>query len=170
MLMAKTTLWVISEMKRMRKLNRKTRHLRVESLESRQLMAADVQYWVRNGTLGIEGTSGRDVVEVNLTNTGPILKVAGRPTVQIKGAFTNIVANLGEGSDGFTIQGQNRPLSNVTINMGSGSKESMYLNQLRLSNLSIDADQAVGTGVTVASVSVTGLAKVNFGAGAETIT
>ncbi len=61
----------------MRNLNRKTRSLRVESLESRQLMVADVQYWVRNGTLGIEGTSGRDVVEVNLVQSGPILKVAG---------------------------------------------------------------------------------------------
>jgi hypothetical protein len=150
----------------MRNRNRKTRQLRVESLESRQLMAADVQYWVRSGTLGIEGTSGRDIVEVNFAQGSPILKVAGRPTIQIQGSFTSIVANMGAGTDSFTIQGQNRALNNVTINMGSGSSEAIFLNQLRLSNLSIDANLAVGTGVKLASVTVVGKASVNFGDGA----
>lgn len=153
------------------KAHRKNRSLKVESLESRELMAANVTASISGGVLEVRGTNGNDSVNVLVLSNNLTRVVSGNRMI-FETATTNyhsINANMLDGQDRLTISAlRNNQLSNVSVNMGRGSTEYANIQVGSTRNLNVNAVQSVGTQVAL-TANVVDQAIVDFGndAGAD---
>lgn len=161
-------------MKAKSKSNRKCRSLKMESLENRELMAANV--FLANRTLTINGTDGNDKVEVSsnrIHNRGALSlevkvndKVLATP---LASSVDSIFANLGKGNDFFTFKKSaevNRPnLVGLTINLGEGRQELVAISGVNVSNLAVNAQGSTHTEVRIEQSNISNLANVQLGNG-----
>lgn len=132
-----------------------TRALNLESLEKRELMAADFS----NGVLTLRGTSGNDTFA--LWNDGDKLVIAHNnqppsyPQIPIRQIRT-INANLGAGRDELAINqngwiNDHWNLNSLNVNFGSGGngggRESVIFQGQSVRNVNIRGSSTQGTGV-----------------------
>ncbi|MEM7317109.1 MAG: hypothetical protein AAF497_28580 [Planctomycetota bacterium] len=114
--------------------NRIQRHLKLESLEDKCLLAGDVTVSVVEGNLRIEGDAADNGVAITSGDTADSYIVAGLPSddgtpttingaterVEVTGVTGNMRIGLGEGNDGLRMFNAN-VRGNVGINMGVGN-------------------------------------------------
>jgi len=109
-------------------------------LESRALLSASAA--LKNNVLTITGTPGGDNILVQ--NYGAYTRVVANgqtinttPTSAVK----QIVVNTGSGSDALTIAHGWAQFDRITINMGTGNNERLYLSTNLVKNLVVDGSQ-----------------------------
>jgi hypothetical protein len=151
---------------------RKVRTLKLESLESRDLMAANLSANLSGGTLRVTGTEGAEFVRVvqignnvavyNGHNTrSPLL--SPRPISQLN----NLQIQLNGGNDRVEVNLQ-KALDSIFIDMGRGSNESIDLKAQSVRNLNVTATQSLNTRANL-SANVSGVANLQFGDGQDTL-
>jgi len=142
---------------------------RIEQLEGRTMMAADVTATLSNGILSIAGTDRSDNVSVGIDSRGAMF--VATPSKGTLASFDpssvrGISASLGNGTDRININLPSRSLNAVAVNMGNGSAEACRVCVGSIGNLSVDAKAAVGTSVLVTNTVIMNQAWVDFGNGA----
>jgi hypothetical protein len=134
----------------MSKKNRKTRALKVESLENRELMAANVTAGLAGSTLVIEGTEGADNVAVVAMNSGiTTVRSNGRLIYQTNsGSFNAISAKMLNGNDTLQVLAMpHRGLSSVQVDMGRGNLERVNLDLGFSRSVNVNTTNSVGAKV-----------------------
>jgi hypothetical protein len=152
--------------------SRQVRGLKMESLENREFMAADISANLSGGTLRISGTDNGEFVRVvqvgsniavyNGYNTrSPIL--SPRPVSQVN----NIQIQMKGGNDTVELKVA-KALDSIFIDMGKGSNERIFGSAQAVRNLTVAATQSLNTSANL-SANVTGVANFQFGAGQDTL-
>ncbi len=149
------------------------RRLKVETLEKRQLMAADlaflqaeetlpqlravsVSFNSANGMLSIKGTPGNDDVKIRDEGLNSRVVVSDRVVATFRtDSIKSINANLGEGNDYFEMPGANgMNLKSVDVYMGSGAGEKAIIQAKSIGGIRIDARRSIGTTVRLSNTAV----------------
>lgn len=154
-------------MQTQKNLRKKHRPLRVESLEQRELMAANVTASLSNGVLNIEGTNGNDTVSAYVSSSGKTvvqnLTPSGfRVIFESTSKPHTINAKMLDGRDKINLTGFPGTLNSVNVDMGRGNSESVYLGFSYTKRLNINAVKSVSTKVHLART-VVDQAIVDFG-------
>ena len=137
----------------------------MESLEKRELMAANVTANVSSGVLNIQGTNGSDHVQVLVLANNWTRVISGNRTIfeTPTSSYSSMNANMLNGQDRLHINAlRNNQLTNVNVNMGGGSSEYVKIEVNATRNLNVNAVQSVGTHV-VLTANVIDQAIVDFG-------
>ncbi|MFN7736673.1 MAG: hypothetical protein ACK5O8_11180 [Pirellula sp.] len=145
--------------------NRKTRALRVENLENRELMAADfASAGIQGNTLVVNGTNNRD--DVQIFQVSPtIIQVRNQGKVVgdfSNSAISNIQVNLNAGNDRLRISLDQKSLDQIYINMGSGTYDVADLRFGNANQLVTDAKASLGSVVHMRGT-INVKASVDFG-------
>jgi hypothetical protein len=137
----------------------------MESLENRELMAANVTANVSGGVLNIQGTNGNDNVQVLVLANNLTRVFSGNRAIfeTPTSSYSSMNANMLDGQDRLHINAiRNNQLTNVNVNMGRGSSEWAKIEVGSTRNLNVNAVQSVGTQVVLAAT-VVDQAIVDFG-------
>jgi len=148
----------------MRKKNQKNRALRVEGLESRELMAGDLGVSMANGNLTITGTDTGDNIRVmQIGKNLSVYNGYGSPQVSYPLSAVNVLnINAKGGNDQVTIKAIDKIFDSIFINLGSGSKELIDVGVGGARSVAIDANASLGTQVSLDGY-FSGLASVDYG-------
>ncbi len=154
----------------MRQRNRKNRELRLECLENRALMAADVSASLVNGVLNIQGTEGADNVKV-WTFQGRTLasrihglgvkSIFDRPSSEVR----SIVVDLKGGQDRVDIDMRSTRVNAIMVEMGTGipgTRELASVHGRNLGQVTVKAEKSLGAKVVFSRLTATG-AEAFFG-------
>jgi hypothetical protein len=143
---------------------RNLRKLVFQSLEDRNLMAANVTASLSGTALVIEGTEGNDnIVVTHDLRYGTAVYSSDRLIASFPNSYTSIQSRMLGGSDRFKLNAyNNNQLNQVAVNMGRGSSETVQMNIGSVGRLVIDAKDAVGTFVSL-NVNVRDSAIIDFG-------
>jgi hypothetical protein len=145
-----------------KKSNRKFRSLKMESLEKRELMAADA--FIANGVLNIRGTDAADNISVESSYGTTRVWANGKRILQEATiSYSSVDARMNGGNDNLRIiLREHIGLNRVDVNMGRGSSENLTIQVGRANVVDVNADLSVATDVFLQRSSV-GTVKVNFG-------
>ncbi len=148
----------------MSKKNRKTRALRVEGLENRELMAGDLGVSMANGNLTITGTDTGDSIRVmQIGSNLSVYNGYGRPQVTYPlSAVSVLKVNANGGNDRIEIKANAKIFDAIFIDLGSGSKEFVDVGVGGARSVAIDAKASLGTDVFLDGY-FSGLASVDYG-------
>lgn len=151
----------------MKKSNRKFRSLKMESLENRELMAADVRASLSAGTLTVTGTDRPDHVRI-IQNQNTITVFRGHDTrnpllSRPASEFTRMDIRLLGDKDRLEVNVA-KNLDSVFVDMGRGSLEYAGLQFGQVRRLEVDARQSIHMSVNLRG-QITDQAIVNFGSG-----
>jgi hypothetical protein len=148
----------------MSKKNRKTRALRVEGLENRELMAGDLGISMVNKTLTITGTEAGDNIRVmQIGNNLNVYNGYGRPRVTYplsEVSVLNVQAN--GGNDRIEVKASSKVFDAIFIDLGRGSKELVDVGVGGARSATINANASLGTTVYLDGY-FSGLASVDYG-------
>lgn len=148
----------------MSKKNRKTRALRVEGLENRELMAGDLGIQLVNGTLHISGSNAGDNIRVMQSGNNLAVIRGDAPPLRTfplaAVSSLNIVAN--GGNDRVEVKANSKVFDTFFIDLGSGSNEIVDVKIGGARSATIDARASLGTNVYLDGV-FSGLASVDYG-------
>lgn len=148
----------------MSKKNRKNRTLKVESLENRELMAADVTATLSAGTLQITGTDRAEMVRVNQVRDNITVSIGyGRPFAAFPAtAVQKLSLNMKAGNDSVEVNLQRQALDSIFVQMGLGSKERVDLGLGSVNSVTINAVESLASTVIIEGT-VKNKAAVDFG-------
>jgi hypothetical protein len=144
--------------------HRRNRSLKYETLENRELMAADVTAYMSGSTLMIEGTNGNDHVVVELISNGRTRVMSGnRVVADVPTSYNAMDAKMLDGKDHLRIYaGIHNSLERVAVDMGRGANEYMNLQIGATRNLNVNTASSVSTHVAL-TANVLDQAIVDFG-------
>lgn len=150
------------------KKNREQRTLKIESLEGRQFMAADVIASLNAGTLYVEGTNGADSIRVEDTPRGIMVSKNGNNYTPVAGPFArdavrSVRVALLDGNDVFRAYLPNSNLAAVDVLFGRGSNEIVELTNIRANSVSADARDSVSSTLKVVNSTISGRLFADFG-------
>jgi hypothetical protein len=148
----------------MSKKNRKTRALRVEGLENRELMAGDLGIALVNGTLNVTGSDAGDFVRVmQIGNNLSVYQGYSKPlrTYPLSSVGSLNIATNG-GNDRIEVKASSKIFDAIFINLGSGSKEWVDVGVGGARSVTIDAKASLGTKVFLDGY-FSGLASIDYG-------
>lgn len=149
----------------MSKKNRKTRALRVENLENRELMAADVvTATLSNGNLQINGTNNSEYVRVNQLGQNITVSVGFARSFAAfpASAVRSLQMNMNAGNDKVEVNLQQRTLDSIFVDMGLGSNERVDLDFGNVNSLTVNSVGSLGTSAFLRGT-VNGRASIDFG-------
>ena len=143
------------------------RSLRMESLENRELMAADVTAALSAGTLQVTGTDKADIVRINQgRNTISVSVGLNSPFASFAAnEVRNLRINMNGGNDKVYVNLQQAALDSIFVDMGRGVNEGMDLRLGSVGTMNIDAVASLHTNASI-SGTINGTASVDFGSGA----
>jgi hypothetical protein len=100
-----------------KKSNRKFRSLKMESLEKRELMAADA--FIENGVLNIRGTDAADNIRVESSYGTTRVWANGKRILQeATTSYSSVDAQMNGGNDGLSVNSSD--IGTLSSNMGGG--------------------------------------------------
>lgn len=160
--------------------SRRNRSLKVESLETRELMSANPVVNLQNRTLNIYGTSNAEqvAVSVNRNHHGGQLSYEVRINNRFSGAFPvnavqNIYAALGNGNDSFSLSSPiaaNRvSFGTLTVDLGAGRNESAVVRGVNPSRVQIQASVSTDTRVEIGDTRIADSVSLRLGSGRDTV-
>jgi len=142
-----------------------------ETLENRELMAADIRFDAQSGTLSITGTSAADTVQLNAYTTNTMDIWVNRSYMRLNpNAVRAITMDLGAGNDRVEINGIMKNQLNpntVDIKLGTGVNESVWIELGSAKRINIDAIASRATNVGI-NASVTDRIFVDMGSDSDT--
>lgn len=148
-----------------KKSNRKFRSLKMESLEKRELMAADVR--IENRVLLIKGTDASEKVLVDISQGNTRVYINNKTMlVRPTSEYSSVDAKMYGGKDDVTIRLNTHPhLRKVDVDMGSGVSENLRIQVGRADEVNVNAGASINTDVTLQSLHGANVDKVfvNFG-------
>lgn len=149
----------------------KSRALKMESLENRELMAADASFDSRSGTLAITGSSAGDSVQLNVVTPNRLDVWVNNRYMQLNpSSVRTIRMDLGAGTDRVEVNGITKDYLNVQtidIKLGSGVNEQVWLALGSAGRITIDATASRGANVGINTV-VTDRFFVDMGSDSDT--
>lgn len=144
-----------------------------ETLESRIAMAADVTAaLLPNGTLAIEGTTRNDTVDIAMGNGNLMAWVysSGRQIAMVPASNVHAIkASMGAGNDILRVYLGGVSLSALSIDMGAGHREKLYVKEGTTDTLTIDTTKSMAAYVWCDKMAVTNEAFARFGKGNDTM-
>jgi len=146
------------------KTNRRNRNLKYETLENRELMAADVTAYMNGSTLMVEGTDGNDQVIVEAISNGRTRVMSGnRVVADLATSYNAMDIKMLGGKDSLRVfAGIHNSLDRVAVDMGRGTNEYVKLEIGATRNLSINTGSSVSAHVAL-TANVIDQAIVDFG-------
>ncbi len=143
---------------------RKNRMLKMESLENRELMAADVTANLSRGTLQISGSDRADQVVVNQVGQNITVSLgSSRPFASFSASQVNSLrVNLNGGNDILNVNLYQKSLDAVFVEMGSGSRERVDLKLGSARTLAVNAVNSFST-TAILSGNIQSRAEIDFG-------
>lgn len=144
--------------------NHRVRKLKMESLEKRELMAANVTAEVSGGSLIIQGTSAADYVVVDVLSTNTRVWANGKRILQVPtSSYSSLDAKMGDGNDNLRVLLASRTgMNRIDVNMGRGSSENLSVEVGRANVVNVNADQSVATDIFLRKSSIDTV-MANFG-------
>ncbi len=150
--------------------------LRFEGLEDRQLLAGDVTWQFKKGTLTLTGDgAGNEITVTNTGNGAYQISAAGNTTINgqagniVVSNVNDLVVNLKGGDDEITYEGGGNEVRNVTIKTGDGD-DIVVLNNLVTDGGKLSVETAAGDdNVELNGGTVDGKTTITTGKGEDSI-